>query len=187
MSLWESNNTQLILQELQKLADITNVYTEKNYSNYYLKSQLPRYYYTLQLVLQNITKGKVLDIGSYPGHLMKILLNLGFAFQSEQEHHLIEVNNTLVLLRVPAIKKDEAVDETVQGILYDRTPEKHQHVPELRHQLQDESPRHALGKKLEERLLLNSDKSAILDCASTATALLFTHQDRLPEEFTLPE
>jgi hypothetical protein len=38
----------------------------------------------------------------------EILLDLGLVFQSEQGYQLLEVDKTLVLVRIPTIEKDEA-------------------------------------------------------------------------------
>ena len=61
-----------ILRSLSSLSahmDLRN----KNYNNHYYRSQVVRYYYTLQIILNSLPKGRTLDVGSYPGHIQYIL------------------------------------------------------------------------------------------------------------------
>ena len=51
---------------------------DKDYSRYYYKSQLLRYYNTLKIIKENLNPGKVLDIGSYPSHIHKALLMMDY-------------------------------------------------------------------------------------------------------------
>lgn len=51
----------------------------KDYSKFYLKNQLTRYFYALYIITLNFPqKSLVLDIGSYPSHIHKILLDFGY-------------------------------------------------------------------------------------------------------------
>lgn len=61
------------LDEIGKLID-----KDKDYSEYYFRSQLLRYYQSLMIVDKNIKPASVLDIGSYPSHIHKALLLMGY-------------------------------------------------------------------------------------------------------------
>lgn len=51
---------------------------DKNYSELYFSNQLLRYYNTLMIVEEKLKPGSALDIGSYPSHLHKIFLMMGY-------------------------------------------------------------------------------------------------------------
>ena len=51
---------------------------DKDYSEFYFRSQLLRYYNTLMIIEENLKPGIALDIGSYPSHLHKMLLMMGY-------------------------------------------------------------------------------------------------------------
>ena len=81
-SVRESNTSKDVLIALDNLAKVICVETSDQfvYENYYFRSQLIRYYYTLQIILSELNregKERILDIGNYPGHLQKCLLSLG--------------------------------------------------------------------------------------------------------------
>lgn len=81
MTVWESTTSQHVLIALNELGTIISENTNAcqcAYETHYFHAQLMRYYYSLQIILAEIDKGRVLDIGNYPGHLQKCLMNLGY-------------------------------------------------------------------------------------------------------------
>ena len=80
MTLWESKTSKDVLIALNDLGKLVCQAEGEEfcYEAYYLRAQLIRYYYTLQIILSEIEKGAVLDIGNYPGHLHSCLLGLGY-------------------------------------------------------------------------------------------------------------
>lgn len=82
-SVRESDTSKDVLIALGNLAKVVCIETSDqfDYGNYYFRSQLIRYYYTLQIILSEFNrKGweRFLDIGNYPGHLQQCLLSLGY-------------------------------------------------------------------------------------------------------------
>ncbi len=70
-----------ILHTLNRLAKIAggNGSGTFVYEDHYFRAQLNRYYHTLQFIAAELDSGlRILDIGNYPGHLQKCLLDLGF-------------------------------------------------------------------------------------------------------------
>lgn len=66
----------IILNHLDNIGELID--NDNDYSKYYYKNQLLRYYNTLMIVKENLKPGKVLDIGSYPSHIHKALLMMDY-------------------------------------------------------------------------------------------------------------
>lgn len=78
MSIWESEYTVDILNDLNKLKKLLRLDSIDDFGNMYFESQLSRYYYALYFIYKYLPIGKVLDVGNYPCHLHKILLEKGY-------------------------------------------------------------------------------------------------------------
>lgn len=89
MRVLESKTSQDVLIALNELGMIVceNKITGKYaYEAHYFRSQLIRYYYSLQIIMAEIDKGRVLDIGNYPGQLQKCLMLLGYEVHGVDNH-----------------------------------------------------------------------------------------------------
>lgn len=70
-----------ILHALNRLAQLTSQDQSEqfDYEQHYFCSQLNRYFHALEFIITELDgDARVLDIGNYPGHLQKCLLDLGF-------------------------------------------------------------------------------------------------------------
>lgn len=77
MSPWESENTTEVLQDLNNLKKTIGVGEINDFGNMYFRDQLARYYYTLNIIYGHLDAKVILDIGNYPCHLHKLLLDKG--------------------------------------------------------------------------------------------------------------
>lgn len=78
MNPWEPENAADVLEDLNKLKKIIGIGEINDFGNMYFKSQLARYYYSLNIAYKYFKGKLIVDVGNYPGHLHKILLDKGF-------------------------------------------------------------------------------------------------------------
>lgn len=77
MNPWDTGNGVEILTDFNEVMEEIGIREIEDFGTMYFHDQMARYYYTLNIIYNYCSGDAILDIGNYPCHLHKILLNKG--------------------------------------------------------------------------------------------------------------